>query len=277
MARTKDGTPFHPTEYDPDYPRVRCINCGRMNSCKCENTKFVSWFPRFPILMNGGMIESVTHDDGLTITINEYTTHSLQKIIDTPLTLYPTQMLMMNNFIHPELYQKLKENWPTREILKEQDEPKGRFQFHRLDFNEYYEILYNDVLNNINVKCAIVDKFGLEWDLKSETQLQIWEDTINFSVNDVHIDFEKFDITFGLYMPDDDSLSKYGTEFWSPNQYTNNLDYSFRKEECDYIRTFPFIPNNIYFMPRTNRSWHSSPNIDKKIIRKHIYGFYERI
>lgn len=277
MARTKDGIPFHPTEYDPDYPRVRCVNCGKMNSCDCVGFAKVSWYPHFPILMNGGMIESVTHDDGSTITINEYTTYSLQKIVDTPLTLYPTQMLMMNNFIHPKLYEKLKENWPTREILKEQDEPKGRFQTHRLDFNEYYKILYNDVLNNINVKCAIVDKLGLEWDLKNETQVQIWEDTINFKVNDVHIDFEKFDITFGLYMPDDNSLSKYGTEFWSPNQYTNKLDYSFRKHECDFIMNFPFIPNNIYFMPRTNKSWHSSPNIDKNIIRKHIYGFYERI
>ena len=31
MARTKEGIPFHPTEYDPDYHRIRCIKCGKMN------------------------------------------------------------------------------------------------------------------------------------------------------------------------------------------------------------------------------------------------------
>ena len=61
MARDKYGNEFHPREYDPDSPRVRCIKCGQMNSCKCVGVPKVPWYPRFPILMNGGMIESVTH------------------------------------------------------------------------------------------------------------------------------------------------------------------------------------------------------------------------
>jgi len=276
MARDKYGNEFHPSEYDPDSPRVKCVKCGRMNSCECVDVHKVSWFPRFPILLNGGMIESVTHIDGSSITINDYTTHSLQRIVDTPLTLYPTQMLIMENFIHPHLYSKLKENWPDRTILKS-GEPTGRFQTHSIKFNEYYKTLYNDVLNNINVKCAIIDKLGLEWNVKDQTQIQVWEDTIDFQVNDVHIDFEKFDITFGLYMPDDETLKEYGTEFWSPKQYVDDLDITFMKSECDFISKVPFVPNMVYFMPRTNRSWHSSPDIDKNIIRKHLYGFYEKV
>ena len=277
MARTKEGVPFHPSEYDPDYHRIRCIKCGKMNSCKCENREITAWYPRFPILLNGGMVESVTHIDGLSITITEYTTYSLQRIVDTNLTLYPTQMLIMKDFIHPELYNNLKETWPDKSILTDDKEPYGRFQTNNIKINKYYETLYNEIFNNIHIKCAIIDKLGLEWELKNETDIQIWEDTIDFNINDVHIDFEKFDITFGLYMPDDDSLKNYGTELWSPNTYTDDLDNTFQKHECDFIMNIPFIPNMVYFMPRTNKSWHSSPDINENIVRKHMYGFYEKL
>ena len=75
-------------------------------------------------------------------------------------------------------------------------------------------------------------------------------------------------------MPNDDSLKEYGTEFWSPNRYTDDWNTSFRKYECDFIFKIPFIPNMIYFIPRSNKSWHSSPNMARNISRKHLYGFY---
>ena len=276
MARDRYGNEFHPREYDPDSPRVRCIECGKMNSCNCKGVVKVPWYPRFPILMNGGMIESVTHITGHSITISEYTEWSLQKIVDTPLTLYPTQMLIIRDFIHPELYKKLKENWPDRQLLPENKDVVGRFQTSDYSFNEFYINLYTEVLNNSNVKYAILDKLGLEWEPSDETDIQIWEDTIDFKINDVHVDFKNFDVTFGLYMPDDDSISEYGTEFWSPNKYTDDLDETFQKDECDFIMKVPFIPNIVYFMPRTNKSWHSSPDINRDITRKHIYGFYKK-
>lgn len=275
MARDRYGNPFHPSEYDPDALRVRCVSCGKMNSCQCSSSKFTEWYPRLPILLNGGMVESVTHDNGETITISDITTYSLQRIVDTDVKIYPTRMLVIENFIEPTLFGNLKKTWPDRSTLKE-SEPIGRFQSNHIHINEYYTTLYNEVLNNKLVKAAVLDKLGLEFSPKESTDIQIWEDVDSFRVNDVHIDFEKFDVTFGLYMPDDDSLKEYGTEFWSPNQYTEDWDKSFRKEECDFVFKIPFIPNVIYFMPRNNKSWHSSPDMSENIIRKHLYGFYER-
>lgn len=273
MARDKYGNPFHPTEYDPDALRVRCVTCGKMNSCKCDLKKFTPWYPRLPILLNDGMIESVTHDNGQTITISDTTTYSLQRIVDTNIMIYPTRMLVIENFIEPTLFQKLINTWPDKTILKE-SEPIGRFQVNNILFNKFYKKLYDEVINNKFIKSAVLDKLGLEFEVKNETDIQLWEDTETFEVNDVHIDFEKFDVTFGLYLPEDDSLKDYGTEFWSPNEYTEDWDKSFRKEECDFIFKIPFVPNIIYFMPRNNKSWHSSPNMPDKITRKHLYGYY---
>ena len=273
MARTKEGIPFHPSEYDPDSLRVRCITCGKMNSCNCENHQFTPWYPRLPILMNGGMIESVVHDNGQEIHISEITTHSLQRIVDCDIKLYPTRMMVIENFIEPSLFSELIKSWPSRDILKQGD-PIGRFQTSDVDFSKSYRTLYNEVINNEYIKYAVLDKLGLEFELNKETKIQLWEDTESFKVNDVHVDFDLFDITFGLYMPEDDSLKEYGTEFWSPNQYVENLEDSFTKNECDFIFKIPFIPNIIYFIPRGNKSWHSSPDILTKLNRKHLYGYY---
>jgi len=276
MARTNKGIPFHPTEYDPDALRIRCKVCGKMNSCKCTNKEFTAWYPRLPVLLNGGMVESVTHDNGETITITDTTTYSLERIVDTNVKLYPTRMLVIENFIKPSLYQNLIETWPDKTFLKE-SEPTGRYQCNHIDINEYYKKLYDDVLNNIHVKYAILDKLGLEFEIHNETSIQMWEDTESFKVNDVHIDFEKFDVTFGLYMPSDTSLKEYGTEFWSPNEYTEDWNRSFRKHECDFIFKVPFVPNIAYFIPRNNKSWHSSPDMPEKINRRHLYGYYQKI
>ena len=273
MARTKEGIPFHPSEYDPDTLRVRCIQCGQMNSCKCINSTQIPWYPRLPILLNGGMVESVTHDNGNHVHISDITTYSLQRIVDTDVLVYPTRMLVINNFIEPDLFKNLLNTFPGRDVLIE-SEPIGRFQSNNININKYYNTLYNEVLNNKLVKAAILDKLGLEFEPTDDTDIQLWEDTETFRVSDVHIDNEFFDVTFGLYMPNDDSLKEYGTEFWSPNRYTDDWNTSFRKYECDFIFKIPFIPNMIYFIPRSNKSWHSSPNMARNISRKHLYGFY---
>ena len=82
MARTKEGIPYHPSEYDPDWPRVRCVKCGYMNSCNCDERK-VPRYPRLPILLMGGMVESITHPDGFEIKISKVTEHALQSIQDS--------------------------------------------------------------------------------------------------------------------------------------------------------------------------------------------------
>tara|TARA_B110000285_G_scaffold54203_1_gene61747 strand:- start:1015 stop:1758 length:744 start_codon:yes stop_codon:yes gene_type:complete len=246
-----------------------------MNSCKCINTNQVPWYPRLPILLNGGMVESVTHDNGTHVNISDITTYSLQRIVDTNVLLYPTRMLIIENFIEPTLYKNLAKTFPKRHELRE-DEPVGRFQSNNININDYYNTFYNQIINNKIVKAAILDKLGIEFKPRDKTDIQLWEDTENFNISDVHIDNDKFDVTFGLYMPEDDSIKEYGTEFWSPKKYTDDWDTSFRKHDCDFIFKIPFIPNIIYFMPRCNKSWHSSPDITSKLSRKHIYGFYEK-
>ena len=93
----------------------------------------------------------------------------------------------------------------------------------------------------------------------------------------MHVDYDKFNITFGLYLPLDDSIKEYGTQFWKPNEIPADLDTSLIRENCTLIDQVPFVANTMYFMPRTIHAWHSSPIIDKPMTRRHVYGYYKSI
>jgi hypothetical protein len=263
MARDINGIPFHPSEYNPDYPRIKCKVCGLMNSCKHDIADAESWFPRLPILLEGGMVESI--DD---FVLHEWTEWSLQRIVDAQINGHK---LIIDNFIHPELLIFVLDSWPTDMF---DIEVPGRLQ-QDINCNNVYQSLFDKVINDEYVKCAIADKFELESDYEESAWL--WQDSEQFTINDVHVDYDKFDITFGLYLPKDDSLKEYGTQFWKPNEIPTDLDVSLIRENCTLIDQVPFIANTMYFMPRTKHSWHSSPILDKPMRRNHVYGYYKTI
>jgi len=273
MARDKYGNEFHPKEYDPDYPRVRCVKCGYMNSCKCINENKVPWYPRFPILEMGGVIESVTHNDGTYVEIHDFTNWSINKVRDSKILSYPYGMVVVEDFLHPDLLKYIKDNWPSRNELDEN--PKGRFALHDVSTHDKLNLILKYIFNNFHFKSYLSDKLGIQRELK-EPFLSLWEDTIEWAINDVHVDSPTFDVTFGLFLPDDESTIEYGTEFWIPNRHTSNLEDTFQKSECNFLFRAPFKENVCYFMIRNNTSWHSSPDIDKEITRKHLYGAFKK-
>ena len=263
MAIDKNGIPFHPSEYNPDFPRIKCKVCGMMNSCTHGLVDTESWYPRLPILLEGGMVQSI--DD---FELHHWTEWSLKKIVESKIQ---NHKLIINNFLHPELLFNCLASWPEEMY---DIEVKGRTQ-QDINHNVVYEYLFDKVINDEYVKCAIADKFELEYDYEASAWL--WEDTEQFEINDVHVDYDKFNITFGLYLPLDDSNKEYGTQFWEPNEKETDLDKSLIRENCTLIDQVPFVANNIYFMPRTKHSWHSSPIIDKPMTRRHVYGYYSAI
>ena len=205
MARDKDGIPFHPAEYNPDFPRLKCKQCGLMNSCEHGQLDMEPWYPRLPILLEGGMVESI--DD---FVLSEYTEWSLQAIVDAEIDKR-NGMILMPNFIHPVLYTRCLDSWP--EEMNEID-VEGRLQKDILH-STAWATLFLQVFDNEYVKCAIADKFALQEEFKCDAWL--WQDTEKFTVNDVHVDWKDFDITFGLYFPIDNTTLNYGTQFWKPD------------------------------------------------------------
>jgi hypothetical protein len=264
MARDKDGIPFHPPEYNPDFPRLKCKECGLMNSCSHGQIDMEPWYPRLPILLDGGMVESI--DD---FNLSEYTEWSLQAIVDAEINKN-NGMIVMQNFIHPVLYTRCIDAWP-----KDMDtiDVKGRLQKDIL-CNTVFATLFMTVLNDEYVKCAIADKFGLQEQYNVDCWL--WQDSEEFTVNDVHVDYKEFDITFGLYMPQDNSIINYGTQFWKPD-FEADIDESLLREDCILLKQLPFQHNLCYIMPRSKYSWHSSPILDKPMRRNHVYGNYKAI
>lgn len=270
MALDRYGVPFHPSEYDPDYPRVKCKQCGLMNSCVHDLAEVEPWYPRLPILLDGGMLETVEESN---IFFHDYTLWSLEKIRDAELN---NHKLIIEDFIHPELLEMLLSEWPS-DMPEDQDVP-GRF-YHNTDNLSAYRQLDNTVLGNWYIQCALVDKFGLTVEFNS-TRFWLWKDTERFTVNDVHIDYKDFEMTFGLYLPGQEQIAEYGTQFWKPLIDVNhnwNTDISLSRDDCELTDQAPFTNGTCYFMPRSIHSWHSSPIIDKPMTRKHVYGYYSTI
>ncbi|MDA9047706.1 hypothetical protein N9H46_00310 [Hellea sp.] len=260
MARDKNGIPFHPTEYDPDYPRIKCKICGQMNSCTHIPMDAEPWYPRLPVLLEGGMVESIGE-----IQFHPYTLHSLKAISKSKIS---QGKIVIENFIHAELQDKLTANWPTDMYTIEVN---GRLQAD-IDCNDTYQQLSDLVFNHEYVKMAIADKFGFREE--HDCNVWLWEDSNKFTVNDVHVDSDLFGITFGMYLPGDDKVAEFGTQFWKPNEYEQDLETSILRENCKLIDQLPFTNGTTYFIPRTEKAWHSSPIINKDIRRKHVYGFY---
>ena len=129
MAIDKHGIPFHPSEYNPDYPRIKCKICGQMNSCEHGLTDVEPWYPRLPILLEGGMVQSI--DD---FVLNKWTEHTLQRIVDTDIS---NHKLIIKDFLHPELLEECLEHWPMEFY---QIEVEGRTQ-QDID----YSITYNSI------------------------------------------------------------------------------------------------------------------------------------
>lgn len=263
MARDSKGIPFHPKEYNPDYPRIKCKTCGLMNSCTHLPMDAEPWYPRLPILLEGGMVESI--DD---FVLHHWTEYALKGIRDAKIT---NHKLVIENFIHPELLVNLIDSWPKDMY---EIEVQGRLQ-QDIGFDPVYQMLFDLVFDNEYVRCAIADKFELEHEYK--TSMWLWQDTEKFRVNDVHVDYKDFDITFGLYLPQDTTLEQYGTQFWKPKEHQTDLDKSLIRQDCNLIDQLPFKAGLVYFMPRSIHAWHSSPILNTQMERKHAYGYYKSI
>jgi len=263
MARDSKGIPFHPSEYNPDYPRIKCKQCGLMNSCTHTPMDAEPWYPRLPILLEGGMVESI--DD---FVLHPYTEWSLKKIRDAKVS---NHKLVIEHFVHPDLQYNCIDKWPLNMYKIDVD---GRLQAD-IDCNEYFKQLFDLVFDNEYVRCAVADKLNIEKEF--ETSMWLWQDTERFRVNDVHVDHENFDITFGLYLPSNPDLKNYGTQFWQPKVFEKDLTKSLLRENCNLIDQLPFVAGLTYFMPRGNKSWHSSPILDREMKRKHAYGYYKSI
>ena len=232
-----------------------------MNSCTHLPMDAEPWYPRLPVLLEGGMVESIGE-----IQFHPYTLHSLKAISNTKIS---QSKLVIENFLHPTLLERLIEEWPNDMY---NIEVKGRQQ-QDIQCNEAYQHLYDLVFNNEYVKMAIADKFEIYAEHKCDCWL--WEDTNQFTVNDVHVDSDIFDITFGLYLPGEENIKEFGTQFWKPNEFESDLTKSLIRENCKLIDQLPFTNGTVYFIPRSSNAWHSSPIINKDIVRKHVYGYYK--
>ena len=120
-----------------------------MNSCTHIPMDAEPWYPRLPILLEGGMVEPIGD-----IQFHLFTLHSLKQISNAKIS---QGKLVIENFIHPNLLERLIQEWPDNMY---DIEVKGRTQ-QDVDCNNTFQDLYDLVFNHEYVRMAVADKFDI--------------------------------------------------------------------------------------------------------------------
>ncbi|UUX50068.1 hypothetical protein NUH88_22120 [Nisaea acidiphila] len=107
--------------------------------------------------------------------------------------------------------------------------------------------------------------------------LRLLEDQSSYELGP-HTDIDYKLLTLLIYLPDDDSLSEFGTSLYEPKfpdrQYSSSGHHA--RDEFELVGTVPFLPNTVFMFPRTDRSFHgvetfAAPQSKRKLIVYNIY------
>ncbi len=188
-----------------------------------------------------------------------------------------TKAFTLDNFFNDIDYKKISQDVIDYKHYTKEDSPIEGEEPSIITFDklEKQDIFYKNLwiyFNTRKMKRKILEKFGYGSDI--EELLQCMHQSICFhteyphQIDNVHSD-QKFTLstfTLQVYLPQDDSIKEYGTQF-----VNNNNDIIFHKQ---------FVPNQGYMMESNNNSWHKPKmGVERKslIVRYHIEIDYEKV
>tara|TARA_B100000029_G_scaffold312700_1_gene305158 strand:+ start:2126 stop:3583 length:1458 start_codon:yes stop_codon:yes gene_type:complete len=142
------------------------------------------------------------------------------------------------------------------------------------EIDKFYKKLW-EYFNDDKIKLMLLRKFGYNIDkVQADTLLRCMHQTISFhteyphQIDNSHTD-QKYTLqtfTIQVYLPKDDSIKDYGTQF-----VDNNENAILHKQ---------FLPNTGYMMASNNNAWHKpTMGVERKslIIRYHIEIDYDKV
>lgn len=200
----------------------------------------------------------------------EYTKWTVNKILNTtPIETDKLHVLDVEDFMHPELYERVQQSIPGQ--WQNEDLP-GRHGYHvgPDDPNEALRIATEYVYRHQEVLDAIGNVMNMSNQV-NVNQPFMWMDTNKNSVHDVHVDHPSYYYTIQHSLAFDDEFAHTGTMFWEVDcaydqAIDEGLDPTFG-EDSTLVKMghqMPFVPNRTYILPRSSKGWHSCPDLTKE-------------
>ena len=198
----------------------------------------------------------------------EYTKWTVDRILSTtPVESNKLHVLDVENFMHPELYEKVQQcipwnNWHNEEL-------PGRHGYHigPDEQQEALQIATYDVYRNQEVLEAIGNVMNMSSNVNIN-QPFMWMDTNKNSVHDVHVDHPSYYYTVQHSLADNSDFAHTGTMFWEVDcEYEDAIDEGLDPtfgEDSTLVKMghqMLYVPNRTYILPRSSKGWHSCPDL----------------
>ena len=186
----------------------------------------------------------------------------------------------LDNVFSQEHYDKLSNDTiKYKEYTKKDAPPEGEepsvITFEEIEKKDIFYFKLWEYFRTDEIKLKLLKKFGYNGDVQNTNRLlKCMHQTISFhteyphQIDNSHTD-QKFTLqtfTIQIYLPKDNSIKDYGTDFIDHNE--------------EVLIHKQFLPNTGYIMASNNNSWHKpTMGVERKslIIRYHIELDYEKV
>ena len=192
----------------------------------------------------------------------EYRQYTVDKIKNSTVTWEPYWHVLIEDTLHPELFDYVNIEWPDFEKVDYHRNVPGHNQNRKIlnpnqpNGDKFWFEYYNNIIDHKDIIEAV---YSLE-DLTNNcswTSSSIWEDYKGYSVSN-HYDAHTISVAWQKYIYCD------GGEKWGT---------SLNDEHGNCIKKFPFKENTSWLMRVDANSWHSCDPVDCNVRRSVMARF----
>lgn len=187
-----------------------------------------------------------------TYNWKKYRDHTVAKIQQATVDYDPYWHVIVNDVLHPELYQLCLEKWPRlEENLQKEKNYLGMNQNRDIwnleqDGMPFWREYFSNLIDHKEIIDAVYSYEGLDKNRCSWRNSSLWSDYKGYSVSN-HYDDYTIDVAWQIYMYCD------GGEKWGT---------SMNDEHGNELKRFPFAHNSSWLMRVDAGSWHSCREVD---------------
>ena len=192
----------------------------------------------------------------------EYRQYTVDKIKNSTVVWDPYWHVVINEILHPELFNYVKIEWPDFSSINTSKNPKGYNQNRNIynpaskDGIKFWYDYYKNIIDHEDIINAVYSLEALKNDC-SYTTSSLWEDYKNYSVSN-HYDAHTISVAWQKYIYCD------GGEQWGT---------SLNDEDGNCLKRFPFTENSSWLMRVDATSWHSCDPVDCNVRRSVMARF----
>lgn len=179
-----------------------------------------------------------------TVSWEKYQKYTVNQIKNAEVCWEPYWHVVVENTLHPELYEQCIANWPEENWLKNTPKLSQCRTVYKLQSGtEFWQDYYRYIMDHTDIQQAVYALLDVPY-RKRETMDHLYMDGEGYAVGN-HVDSVAIDVAWQLYI--------YGTTGTNLNDSAGNL-----------IKTVPFKPNSGWIMRNDSGSFHSCDTVQVK-------------